>query len=137
MTTANINDPASVEELYGFDDYSRDVGENSRGKASVYHGILIAGGPDGEGNFALRRHARAYAEEAPDTGGVFLAPFMGKDYSSFYVVGGAKGAVREQGDIFNGDDRENYARFIERVIATARTTHWQAPMDPNRLKGFG
>lgn len=135
--TANIHNRDSVKAAYGFVDYSQDVGGNSRGKASIHRGVLIESPPDKNGDFRIRTHARSLSEEAPGTGGIFLCPFLGADYTSFYLVGGSKGAVVEQGDIFKGDDHENYQRFLERVIRTAKEMDWPTPMDPNRLKNFG
>lgn len=133
----NIHDRESVRAAYSFEDYSQDVGGNSLAEALVYRGVLIESPPDTDGNFRLRIHARSISEGEPGPGGVFVCPFLRGDYASFYVVGGNKGAVLEQGDIFKGDDEENYRLFLERLIKTASETEWPEPMDPNRLKNFG
>jgi hypothetical protein len=81
----------------------------------------------------MRRKMRGRAEESADSGGVFLCPYLGIKSPTFYLVGGNKGAVLEEGDIFASDHADTYELFIDLVIRTANEIPKIEPMDPFRL----
>jgi len=134
--TANINDPDSIKKIYALADFERDAIRNSLAKMDRHFGLLIDAAPDSEGRFYVHVGIHAMAHNDLRAGAAFVCPYMGKDYASFYLVGGNMGEVREHGDIFDLDEEGGYERFVRIVIEAAREMPVIPPMDPFRLANF-
>lgn len=139
MPEVNANDRASVERLYGPDEFEQDAARNSLQNAAVLHGLRIMSQPDEAGLFELTRAKQQTGERNLEGDTVFLAPFLASDAGSDLV---APEAAIGQGDPAMPDgagreQRAGYAAFIGRVIEAARTAHFKTPIGrTERLKGF-
>ena len=145
MTTASIHDRASVERLYPRDAVEADAGMNARGKASVLHGVRILSSPDADGAFRLARGSQHVGEvhvgESQGRGnGLFLAPDLAANFAALAQKDTDYGGAEETGDALRStaDRADDYAAFIDRVIAAAGAADFEEPIGrgEERLKGF-
>jgi hypothetical protein len=139
MTRANINDRATLEEVYPREAFDQDVGLNSAPKTTTHHGLRIQSEPDAEGWFALSRGSRHVGEAEEVIHSVFLVPT--RSYDGPLVPGdGSYGATQGGDDGLAAEGASAgsaYDGFIVQVLETARSVRFQklAPGD-ERLKGF-
>lgn len=139
MSTANVNDRASIERIYPREAFEQDAAKNSRGKALVLEGVLIASQPGENGEFELVRKRRQVGENDPEGDTLFVAPYLGQDYGALAQTA-AYGAAEEKGDAVAKVEQSSreYAAFIDRIVATAKAAHFKEPIGRHeeRLKGF-
>jgi len=137
MFKVNINERASIEEVYPYERFEQDAGRNSIGNASVLHGLKIMSQPDADGTFELTTAKHQVGERNPEGDTVFLPPYLMRD--SAPDGGNAYAGQQESGDVLAeaARNRADYASYIDRVLAQARVAHFKAPIgnDP-RLAGF-
>lgn len=145
MTTASINDRASLERLYPREAFEADAGSNARGKAAVLKGVRILSGPDAGGTFRIARASQhvgeVHAGEAPGRGnGLFLAPDLAANFAALAQKDNDYGAAEEKADAMRSVEARaaEYDAFIDRVMATARQADFEEPIGrgEERLKGF-
>ena len=139
MSTVNVNDRASIEGIYPRDVFASDAANNSRGKALVLEGVLIASQPSETGEFTLQRKRRHVGENDPEGDTLFLAPYLGQEYGALEQTP-AYGTAEEKGDAINEVERSNrdYDTFVDRIIATAKSVRFKEPIGKHeeRLRGF-
>ena len=139
MSTANVNDRASIERIYPRDAFETDAANNSRGKALVLQGVLIASQPSESGEFTFLRKRRHVGENDPEGDTLFVAPYLGQEYSALEQTPGYGGA-QETGDAVDEVERgaRDYDAFVDRIIATAKAARFKEPIGKNeeRLRGF-
>lgn len=140
MPQANVNDRASVEQIYSLEQFRRDAGANSMAKTAVHHGVAILSPPDAEGAFEARRLARQVGENDPEADARFLAPFLRSDAASFAQKPESYGGTAERGSPLDKAEQKNddYAAFVTRVLEVARTAEFKGSIGDGeeRLKGF-
>lgn len=139
MAEANVNDPASVERIYPVDDFKREAGMNSVGKASVLHGVRIVSEPGPDGTFDLVRAKQQTGERDPEGDSAFLPPFLRQDAAALTQGNNAYAGAQEEGDALGKTERkdEDYAAFVARVIEIARQIRFKQPIGEDaRLRGF-
>jgi hypothetical protein len=145
MTSARINDRASVERLYPRDAFEADAGSNAQGKATVLKGLRILSGPDASGAFRVARASQhvgeVHAGEAQGRGnGLFLAPDLGANFAALAQKDTDYGGAEEKADAMRSVDARaaEYDAFIDRVIAAASASDFEEPIGrgEERLKGF-
>ena len=112
---ANINDQASLERIYPLDRYRQDANRNSLPNTLVLHGLTIVSPPGPDGEFGVRPAERQSGERDRTNDAVFLP------------ATGCSGDAEA--------DKADYAAFLMRVIAAARTVQPVQPAD-ERLTGF-
>ncbi|WP_375460512.1 hypothetical protein [uncultured Enterovirga sp.] len=116
---ANLNDRASLEQLYPRDKFRQDAGQNSVGKASVLHGLRIMSQPDETGSFELVVAKRQVGERDPEGDTVFLPAFLKSE----------SGGTEEQ--------QADYGNYLDRVLEAARAVDFKSAIgDDARLAGF-
>ena len=139
MSTANVNDRASIERIYPRDAFDTDAAKNSRGKALVLEGVLIASQPAENGEFELVRKRRHMGENDPEGDTLFVAPYRGEEDGALQQTPGY-GALEGTGDAVAKVEQggREYEAFIDRIIATAKAAHFKEPIGRHeeRLKGF-
>ena len=145
MTSASINDRASVERLYPREAFEEDAGSNARGKSTVLRGVRILSGPDARGEFRIARGSQHVGEvhvgEAQGRGnGLFLAPDLGANFAALAQKDTDYGGAEEKSDAIGSVAARGaeYDAFIDRVIAAARAADFEQPIGrgEERLKGF-
>lgn len=135
MERANIHDRGSIERVYPRAVFEQEALSNTRGKASVLHGVRINSAPDGSGAFDLVRAARQVGEDERSASGVFLCPFAHQ--RATLEAPEARAASAGRLDTLAGV-RGEYDAFIDKIVATARTVRIDpspGPGDP-RLRGL-
>jgi hypothetical protein len=138
MSIANVNDRSSIERIYPRDAFESDAANNSRGKALVLEGVLIASQPSENGEFELVRKRRNVAENDPEGDTLFLAPYLGRDYAALEQTP-EYSAPQEKADGLGAVERgADYGAFIERIIETAKAARFKSPIGKKeeRLRGF-
>jgi hypothetical protein len=145
MTSASIHDRASVERLYPRDAFEADAGSNAQAKTSVLKGLRILSAPDEAGSFQLARASQHTGEvhvaDAQGRGnGLFLAPNLGANFAALMRKDTDYGGAEEKQDALASvaARQDDYAAFIDRVIATAQAADFEQPIGrgEERLKGF-
>ena len=145
MTSANINDRSSVERLYPRDAFEADAGSNALGKTAVLQGLRILSGPNEAGEFQIARASQhvgeVHAGEKQGRGnGLFLAPNLGSNFAALMQNDTDYGGAQEKHDAIQSVSarQDEYAAFIDRVIATAGAADFEQPIGrgEERLKGF-
>lgn len=138
MADANINDRATIELAYPRERFELDVRANAEAKSPIQKGVRIASAPDAEGRFSLSPASRHAAELEGSGDTVFLAPFAPFDGLTQKATG--YGEAEEQGDALEEvrQSADAYAVFIDRIIETARSAHFQPAVGRHEesLKGF-
>jgi hypothetical protein len=138
MGSANVNERASFESIYPREAFEADAAQNSRGKAAVLHGVLIASEVSESGAFTLQRAKRHIGENDPLGDSRFLAPFPREGAALEQTPG--YGATREKaGGLENVERRrDDYAAFIDRVIGAATRAEFKEAIGRHeeRLRGF-
>lgn len=135
MPSAKIHDRASIEGVYSRSAFEEDAARNAVGDAQILFGVRIESGPDAQGAFGLARAKQHVGEQATSGGAVFLAP----DHQTRYAgVLKNEGAGRQQGEGAADDPAGEYAAFVDRIVETAKTAEFPAPIgrDEERLRGF-
>jgi hypothetical protein len=117
MKAANINDRASIEQIYPRAVFEREAQANTRAKASVIYGVRIHSMPDESGAFQLIRASHHVGEDERQSGSVFLCPFAQE--VAYVEQGNDDGAVEPRRDA--GIVRGDYDAFVDKIIDTART----------------
>lgn len=135
MGEASVKDRGTLEKIYPRDVFEQDAARNARGDAEVLHGLRILSRPDDEGSFKVTRMSRQVGEMDPDADGAFLVPQTDR------ATGGLReesyGGMSETSHSNQSSIEEEYARFLEDVIETARTATFKRPIGQDeRLKGF-
>jgi len=122
MQRPNINDRSTVERIYPRAVFQQEANANARGNASVLSGVRIAAPADDAGAFDLVRASRHAGESDPSDGAIFLPPA---------APGIAPGSPASAWD-------EAYARFIDKIIATASHAEFAPSPGPGdaRLRGL-
>jgi hypothetical protein len=137
MGSANVNERASVEAIYPREAFEADAARNSRGKAAVLHGLLIASEVSESGAFALQRAKRHIGENDPLGDTRFLAPFPREAALEQTPVCGA--AREKAGGLEKGERRgDDYRAFIDQVIEAATRAEFKDAIGRHeeRLRGF-
>ena len=135
MERANIHDRGSIERVYPRAVFEQEALSNTRGKASVLHGVRINSAPDGTGAFDLVRAAHQVGEDERSASGVFLCPFA-HQHATLEAPEARAGSTDRLDAL--ASVRDDYDVFIDKVVATARTVHFDpspGPGDP-RLRGL-
>ena len=132
MERANVNDPRSLEAVYGRTEFEKDAARNAKTDAAVHYGLRIESAPDEEGWFKLVR-ASHHVGEARGQHSLFLFPYhpsAGSAGPGDEAAGGREGSPAEHA--------EDYEAFLERVLEAARTAQFPGPIGrgEERLKGF-
>lgn len=136
MTTAHVDDRASLERIYPRQAFDHDARENARADVSVLHGVRILSAPDASGVFGLARARQHVGEADPEGDTVFLAPALAEPQAGSGVgdgrtheAGGAE-PVRPTG--------YGYDKFLEAVLRAARGARFKRPIGKGeeRLRGF-
>jgi hypothetical protein len=138
MTTANVNDRSTVEAVYPREAFAADAAENARGKTTILRGVLITSEVSESGGFAMQRASRHVSERDPLGDTRFLAPFL-RDTGATLDETAAYGAAREKPERFEQAERgDEYAAFIDWVIAAATGAEFKTPIGRHegRLRGF-
>ena len=139
MSSANVNDRASIERLYPREAFEADAARNALPKADVLHGVRIASEIAADGAFALQRTSQQVGENDPLGDTLFLAPFLG----------GAEGTLRQKPDYGGAEESPgalaktadkgpDYDAFVDRIVETARRAAFKDPIGRHepRLRGF-
>ncbi|BCJ91859.1 hypothetical protein IZ6_25940 [Terrihabitans soli] len=134
MTRANVNDRATICEIYPMDAWEQDGSRNIQGNATVIHGVKIMSAPDPEGAFDLVRMSQHVAENDPESDEIFLSAFepgaaeamAGSTYS-----GGVQPTEHEH-------SKGGYESFIDSILEAARSAHFKPAIGvgDDRIKGF-
>ena len=134
MAKANLNDRASVENIYPEARWEQDAAQNTRGKAAVMHGLKILSEPGADGGFDLAPASQHVGESNSDGDVVFIPAFeadaaAASDGSTY---GGSVAPIADR------DTANEYARFIDSVIEAARNADFKPAIGKGeeRLKGF-
>ncbi|HEX8166072.1 MAG TPA: hypothetical protein VF601_09825 [Beijerinckiaceae bacterium] len=139
MSSANVNDRASIERLYPRDAFEADAARNALPKADVLHGVRIASGVSESGEFALQRTSQQAGENDPLGDTLFLAPFPTEAGGALRQTP-AYGGAEENPDALAkaADKRPDYDAFVDRIVETARRATFKGPIGRHepRLKGF-
>lgn len=116
---ADLNDRASIEEIYPRETFRQDAARNSVGTATVLRGLRIMSQPDESGVFDLVAVKRQTGERDPEGDTVFVPAFL------------------ESGIEDPGPTDSDYRAYIDRVIAVARSVDFKpAIAQDDRLAGF-
>ena len=137
MQSVNINQRETLESYYPLDSFVHDANQNARGKAAVMHGLRILSAPDAEGAFKITKAQHNVAEDASHEDTLFLYSVRDDDNNWFdSAEADASKAVHAKEHPVDVSDL--YRGFIDRVIETARTAHFQDDIGRGepRLKGF-
>ena len=136
MHKANVNDRASVEAVYPQAAFDEDAGRNALADAAVVHGLRIDSAPDPQGWFALARARHHVGELTGFKEAIFLRPE--EPHLSAPLLGSDPDGTAQSPTAMADKRRQAYAAFIDRVLDTARTADFAAPIgrDEPRLKGF-
>jgi hypothetical protein len=139
MSSANVNDRATIERLYPREAFEADAARNARPKADVLHGVRIASEVSEDGAFTLQRTPRQVGENDPLGDTLFLAPFLGEAQGALRQTP-AYGGAEETPDALAtaSDKRPDYEAFIDRIAETARRAAFKDPIGRHepRLRGF-
>jgi hypothetical protein len=138
MSIANVNDRSSVERLYPREAFEADAARNSRGKALVLEGVLIASQPSPSGEFELQRKRHHIGENDPEGDTLFLAPYLGEEYAALQETPDYGGAEEKAGGLGAVERGSDYAAFIGRIVETAKQAKFKSPIGnkEERLRGF-
>jgi hypothetical protein len=138
MSIANLNDRATIERIYPREAFEADAANNSRGKALVLEGLLIASQPSPSGEFQLIRKRHHIGENDPEGDTLFLAPYLGEDYAALHESPDYGGPEEKPGGLGAVKRGPDYEAFIERIVETARTAKFKSPIGnkEERLRGF-
>ncbi len=136
MHKANVNDRASVEAVYSQAAFDEDAARNALADAPVVHGLRIDSEPDAQGWFSLARARHHVGELTGFKEAIFLHPE--NPHLAAPLLGSDPDGTAESPAAMPDKRRQEYAAFIDRVLDTARTADFQAPIgrDEPRLKGF-
>jgi hypothetical protein len=139
MSSANVNDRATIEAIYPREAFESDAAQNSRGKAAVVHGLLIASEVAESGVFELKRAKRHAGENHPLGDTRFIAPFLREAYAVLEQTP-AYGAPKEKAGGLEKVERrgDDYRTFIDQVIEMAARAQFKDPIGRHeeRLRGF-
>ncbi len=139
MSSANVNDRASIERLYPRKAFEEDAARNALPKADVLHGVRIASEVAEGGEFTLQRTSRQVGENDPLSDTLFLAPFPTEAQGVLRQTP-AYGGAEETPDALAeaGTKRPDYDAFVERIVETARRAAFKDPIGRHepRLRGF-
>ena len=139
MSSANVNDRASIERLYPRDTFEADAARNALPKADVLHGVRIASEVSESGEFAFQRTSRQVGESDPLGDTLFLAPFPTEAQGALKQTSAYGGAEESPGALAKaGAKRPAYDIFIDRIVETARHAAFKDPIGRHepRLRGF-
>jgi hypothetical protein len=136
----NINDPSSIERVYPRSAYDEDVGENSRAKAEVMHGVRIVSAPAADGTFELLRASRQVAEIDVESDSIFLFPVLPGQTDAPVRQSSGYGEAHPDPDASRPDRSRNagYEDFVTRVLRAAENARFKPPVGRHdeRLEGF-
>ena len=139
MSSANVNDRASIERLYPREAFEADAAKNALSKADVLYGVRIASAVSGDGAFELQRTAQQVGESDPLGDTLFLAPFPTEAEGALRQTP-AYGAAEENPDGLSktADKLPDYDAFVDRIVEAARRGAFKDPIGRHepRLKGF-
>jgi len=138
MSTANLNDRSTIESIYPREAFEADAARNSRGKALVLEGVLIASQPSQGGEFQLQRKRHHVGENDPEGDTLFLAPYLGGDYAALHETPDYGAPEEEKGGLAAAKRGPDYAAFIDRIVETAKAAKFKTPIGnkEERLRGF-
>jgi hypothetical protein len=139
MSSANVNDRATIERLYPRKAFAEDGAKNARPKADVLHGVLIASEVSQSGEFTLQRTSRQVGENDPLGDTLFLAPFPIEGQGALRQTPAYGGAEETPDALAKAQDkRPDYEAFIDRIAETARRAAFKGPIGRHepRLRGF-
>jgi len=136
MSTATIDDRASLERVYPRETFERDSRENARADVAVTHGLRILSPPDPSGVFGVMRAHQHAGERDPEGDSVFLAPSLTEQPGAL-AASPAYGGEQDGGPPPEpGPSR--YEKFLNAVFQVARTAEFKRPIGrgEERLRGF-
>jgi hypothetical protein len=139
MSTANVNDRATIERLYPREAFEADAAKNANPKADMLHGVRIASEVSESGEFTLQRTRNQVGENDPLGDTLFLAPFLGEAQGALRQSPGYSGAEENPDALPKAaDKRPDYEAFIDRIAETARQAAFKDPIGRHepRLRGF-
>src|SRR5918911_2558424 len=139
MSSANVNDRASIERLYPREAFEADAARNALPKADVLHGVRIASAVSGDGAFELQRTAQQVGENDPLGDTLFLAPFPTVAEGALRQTPAYGAAEETSGALAKASDkRPDYDAFVDRIAEAARRAAFKDPIGRHepRLKGF-
>jgi hypothetical protein len=137
MQSVNINQRETLESYYPLESFVRDANQNARGKSAVMHGLRIVSAPDGTGAFKITKAQHNVAEDDANHDTLFLYSVRDDD-NNWFDKGEADASKAVHVKENPIDVSELYRGFIDRVIETARNTHFQPDIGRGepRLQGF-
>ena len=139
MSSANVNDRASIERLYPHEAFEADAARNALPKADVLHGVRIASAVSEDGAFELQRTSQQVGENDPLGDTLFLAPFPTEAQGALRQTPAYGGAEENPGALAKAADKlPDYDAFVDRIAETARRAAFKDPIGRHepRLKGF-
>lgn len=138
MTSANVNDRASLERIYPRDAFEQDCRENARADNSVVNGVRILSALDASGGFEVARARQHVGEGDPEGDTVFLAPSLAEAQAGLKVGAGYGGAEETGAAPATGGDRSRYDRFLDALADAARSADFKPAIGKgeDRLRGF-
>lgn len=136
MSSATIDDRASLERIYPRAAFEQDSRENVRSDIAVVHGVRILSAPDASGAFRVMRTRQHVGERDPEGDTVFLAPSLTAQPGGL-TASPAYGGPQDTGPAA-GSGRSGYDEFLDAVFETARTAEFKPPIGrgEERLRGF-
>ncbi len=136
MSSATIDDRASLERIYPRDAFEHDARENVRADMAVVHGLRILSAPDPSGVFQIMRARQHTGERDPEGDTVFLAPSLTEQPGALAASPDYGGL--EEAEPAAASGRDAYDAFLAAVFQTARTAEFKRPIGrgEQRLRGF-
>lgn len=137
MQNVNISRRESIVSYYPQDSFIHDANLNAQAKATIMHGLRILSAPDGEGVFKIAKCHHNIAEGVVSQNSPLVYSVRADDNNWFdKSQADADKAIHLKDHPV--DVSTFYQDFIDRVIETARNTHFQTAIgrDEPRLRGF-
>ena len=136
MSSATIDDRASLEQIYPREAFEQDSRENARADMAVVNGLRILSAPDASGVFQVMRTRQHTGERDPEGDTVFLAPSLTEQPGGLAASPDYGGA--DHAGPAAGLGRGGYDAFLDTVFQTARTAEFKRPIGrgEQRLRGF-
>jgi hypothetical protein len=137
MPKANINDRDSVERLYPQEAFEQDAAQNSRAETAVLRGVRLVAPVDGRGEFAADKASRHVGESDPEGDALFVAPYLSEAPLQQNEASDGGPGETSVGSAAS-TKLEEYERFIDRIIETARSAQFKPATGAGdeRLRGF-
>jgi hypothetical protein len=137
MQDVNIHRRETLVSYYSQDSFLHDANLNAMVRGTVMHGLRILSAPDSEGTFKIGRCHHNIAEGIVSQDAPLLYSVRADDNDWFdKSQADAEKAIHLKDHPV--DVSTLYQDFLDRVIETARNTHFQTAVgrDEPRLRGF-